>query len=128
MADSSCRVSSSSSPLQPSETAIGTSTTSPPSLVQATGFAVEHVPVSMGTFSIEDQNVQAAFRNQLVLSELKETANLIDIFISQDSGESSASGVAGLYSQLGAWLRSEHSRTVRTLKSRLNTLNENLET
>ena len=82
----------------------------------------------MGTFSIEDQNVQAAFRNQLVLSELKKTANLIDIFISQDSGESSTSGVAGLYSQLGAWLRSEHSRTVRTLKSRLNTLNENLET
>ncbi|KAF4627982.1 hypothetical protein G7Y89_g10170 [Cudoniella acicularis] len=88
------RPSTSSSPAPPpSGTAAGTSTSSPPTLVQVTGFAVEHVPVSIGTFSIEDQNVQANFRNQLVLSELKKTANLIDMFMSQDLGESSASGV-----------------------------------
>jgi hypothetical protein len=105
----------------------GTSTTSPSSLVQATGFSVEHVPVSIGTFSIEDQNVQAVFRNQLVLSELKKTAKLIDMFTSQDSGASSSSGVAGLYSHLGTWLRSEYSRTVRILKSELSALKEDLE-
>jgi hypothetical protein len=45
-------------------------TASPSTLVQSTGFAVAQVPVSMGTFNIEDENVQDAFRNQLVLSEL----------------------------------------------------------
>lgn len=132
LADSStcCRVSSSSpsSPLPPSPSGTaGTSTASPPSLAQATGFIVEHVPVSMGTFSIEDQDLQATFRNQLVLSELKKTANLIDMFTSQGLGESSASGMAGLYTHLGAWLRSEHSRTVRILRSGLGVLNEGLE-
>ena len=132
LADSStsCHVlsSPSSSPSPPpSGTAAGTSTTSLPSLVQTTGFAVEHVPVSVGTFSIEDQNMQAAFRNQLILSELKKTGSLIDIFISQDSGESSTNSVTSLYSHLGAWLRSEHSRTVRILRSRLSALNKNLD-
>lgn len=122
---SSCGVSSPSLP--PSGTAAGTGTTSPRTLAQSTGFIVEHVPVSMGTFSIEDQNVQAAFRIQLVLSELKKTANLIDFFTSQDSGESSVNGVAGLYLHLGAWLRNEHSRTARILRSRLSALKENLD-
>lgn len=125
----SCRVPSTSSPRSPSRIVAGTSTTSSPSLVQATGFAVEHVPVSIGAFNIEDQNVQAAFRNQLVLSELKKAADLIEIFknISQDSDESSPSGSTGLYSHLGAWLQSEHSRTVKILRSKLRTLNETLE-
>jgi hypothetical protein len=71
--------------------------------------------------------VLAAFRNQLILSELKMTADLIDMFMSQESGGSSATGVASLYSHLGIWLRSEHSRTVKILRSRLDALNENLE-
>jgi hypothetical protein len=120
-------VSPSSRPPPRSIIAAGTSTTSPSSLVQTTGFSVEQVPILIGTFSIEDQKVQAAFRNQLVLSELKKTANLIDMFTSQDLGESSSSGVAGLYSHLGTWLRDEHSRTVRTLKSKLSALREDLE-
>jgi hypothetical protein len=122
----SCRLSSSSSPRLPSRVVASTSTTSSPSLVQATGFAVEHVPVSIGAFRIEDQNVQAAFRNQLVLSELKRSADLIELFKSQDSDESSTSGLTGLHSHLGTWLQSEHSKTVRILRSRLRTLNENL--
>jgi hypothetical protein len=101
-------------------------TSSPPSLVQTTGFAVENVPIVMGTFNIEDQIVLAAFRNQLILSELKNTVNLIDLFTSQDSCESSTNGVATLYSALGAWLRSELSRTVQMLKSRLSELNEDM--
>ncbi|KAH8674614.1 hypothetical protein BGZ60DRAFT_404400 [Tricladium varicosporioides] len=124
----SSRMSPSPSPQSPSRIVAGTSATSSPSLVQATGFDVEHVPVSIGAFSIEDQNVQAAFRNQLVLSELRKTADLIEMFknTSQDVGESSTGGSTSLYSHLGAWLQSEHSRTVTTLRSRLRTLNENL--
>ena len=114
-------------PPPPSGSAAEPSTTNPPaSLVQATGFAVEHVPIFMGTFNIEDQNVQAALRNQLVLSELKKAAAVIDMFVLPESADSSTSGVAGLYSYLGAWLRSEHARTVKLLRSRLSELNENL--
>ncbi|KAF7560405.1 hypothetical protein G7046_g3740 [Stylonectria norvegica] len=102
------------------------SETSQPELVQATGFSIEEVPLSMGTFGVEDNTVQVAFRNQLVLSELKKTASLIDMFTSPDLDGSSASGVADLYSYLGAWLRSEHSRTVKVLTSRLNVLHEDL--
>ncbi|KAG9230360.1 hypothetical protein BJ875DRAFT_472442 [Amylocarpus encephaloides] len=129
----SSRVSSSPSPQPPSRIAEDTSMTSPTSLVQATGFAVEHVPISIGAFSIEDQDVQAAFRNQLVLSELKKAADLIELFISisisisNDSGEPLASGLTGLYSHLGTWLKSEHSRTVNILRCRLRTLNKALE-
>jgi hypothetical protein len=71
--------------------------------------------------------VQAAVRNQLVLSELKKTADLIDLFASQDLSESSANGLASLYSHLGAWLRGEHSRTVSVLRTRLRAMNENLD-
>lgn len=129
----SCDLTSSSTPRSPSGIVPGTSGivpgTSPtcsPALVQATGFAVEHVPVSVGTFSIDDQNVQAAIRNQLILSELKKTSSLIKLFMSQDSGESTDSGFTGLYSHLGKWLQSEHSRTMRILQSRLKTFTENL--
>jgi len=99
---------------------------SPPTLVQSTGFAVAQVPVSMGTFSVEDENMQDIFRNQLVLCELKKAANVIDLFTPQQLDECSANGVSGLYSHLGAWLRSEHLRTVRMLKARLSTLNKTL--
>ena len=96
-------------------------------LVQSTGFAVAEVPVLMGTFNIEDQNLQAVIRNQLLLSELKKTGNLIDRFISQDYGESSGHGVTSLYSHLGVWLQSEYSKTVRILRLRLSALNKTLE-
>ena len=129
LADSSTsyRMSSSSSSSPPSRTEAGISTISLPSLVQVTGFAVEHVPVSMGSFCIGDQNVQAAVRYQLILSELKKTGTLIDSFISLGSGESSVSGVTSLYSYLGVWLRTELAGIVRTLRSRLHALDENLE-
>lgn len=94
-----------------------------PSLVQATGFSVEHVPLSIGRFSIEDENVQGAFRNRLVLSELKRIEELIKLFTSQDEGFSSAS-MPSLYSHLGTWLQSEYTRTGTILRTRLRTLNE----
>jgi hypothetical protein len=117
------------SPSTASSPSGGASSSSPPSatapdndaansliLAQPTGFAVAQVPVSMGSFSIEDHNLQAAIRNQLVLSELKKAENLIDHFVSQDCGEASDQGVTNLYSHLGVWLRNEHSKTVRILR------------
>lgn len=106
------------------EIAAGAGTTSSPSLGQTTGFTVVHVPVSVGSFSIGDRTVQAALRNQLVLSELKMIAELINTFSKQDSAGPLGTGVAGLYSHLGTWLRSEHSRTIGILRSRLKALTE----
>ncbi len=127
LAASSPSGSASSSSSPPSGATADTDTANSPMLVQSTGFAVAQVPVSMGTFNIEDRNLQAAIRNQLVLSELKKTANLIDRFTSQNYGESSDHGVTSLYSHLGVWLQSEHSKTVRILSARLSALNKTLE-
>ncbi|RDW59931.1 hypothetical protein BP6252_13018 [Coleophoma cylindrospora] len=115
-----------SSPPDPGTT-INTERSSPLTLTQCTGFAVAQVPVSMGTFSIEDQNMQTAFRNQLILSELKKIASLIDLFICQGESESPVSGVTSLYSHLGTWLRNELLRTIAVLKARLHELNKTLE-
>jgi aflatoxin regulatory protein/Zn(2)-Cys(6) binuclear cluster domain-containing protein len=112
----------SSSPWSPGA-ATGENRTVSLTLAQSTGFVVTPVPLSVGSFSVEDQNMQVAFRNQLVLSELKKTAQLIDLFSSQDSNDS----CAGLYSYLGAWLRSEHSRIVNVLLSRISSINQALD-
>jgi hypothetical protein len=81
----------------------------------------------MGAFNIEDENVQDTFSYQLVLSELKKAASVIDLFTCHGSGECSTNGVANLYSHLGTWLRSEHLRIVRMLRARLSALNQTLD-
>jgi hypothetical protein len=85
---------------------------------QITGFIVEHVPVSVGTFNVEDQNMQAAFRYRMILKEVKKTKRLIQLLGSLDS-ELTAVGVA-----LGAWLQSEYSHTVAIIASRLHSLEQ----
>jgi hypothetical protein len=127
LAASSQSSSASSSSPSRSEATDDVDTSRAPTMVQSTGFTVAKVPISMGTFNIEDENVQNAFRNQLVMSELKKAANVIDLFTSHDSGDCSANGVASLYSHLGTWLRSEHLRTVRMLRARLSALNQTLD-
>jgi len=116
-------------PVETDDTVDVSADSSPPaaettaSLVHNTGFAVELLPLSIGNFTIEDQDVLAAFRNQVVLSELKKMAALIEIFITQDSCSPLAGSMSGLNSLLGAWLRSEHSRTVGILQDGLARLN-----
>ncbi|KAL2072897.1 hypothetical protein VTL71DRAFT_12240 [Oculimacula yallundae] len=73
----------------------------PLSLSQTTGFTVDHFPLSYGAFEVDDENMQAAFRNQLVLSELKKVAGLIETFTSQELAE----GGSALYLHLGTWLQ-----------------------
>ncbi|KAM0331647.1 hypothetical protein ACHAQA_003326 [Verticillium albo-atrum] len=91
----------------------------PPSLPQATGFIVEHVPLSFGSFSVEDEDLEAMFRNQLILCELRKMSRVIDMFMEQDSSGPLANSMAGLYEHLGTWLRCEHSRTVEIVKAGL---------
>ncbi|KAI1129228.1 hypothetical protein F5Y10DRAFT_238840 [Nemania abortiva] len=96
-----------------------------PSLSRTTGFVVEPMQLTMGAFKIDDQVVQATLRSHLVLSELKKAAFLIDHFTSQGlGGSNTASSVDALYTSLGNWLRSELSRTVKEIKSRMSMLED----
>lgn len=84
---------------------------------------VTQLPFSLGKFNIEEPCVQLAFKNLLIGNELKRAGSLIDLFASQ----SPADGVEGLYSNLSAWLRAEHSSTVRILRSAIRDLNEGID-
>ncbi|KAJ8131531.1 hypothetical protein O1611_g2093 [Lasiodiplodia mahajangana] len=96
-----------------------------PTLSRTTGFVVEPMQLTMGAFKIDDQAVQATLRSHLVLSELKKAACLIDHFTSQGlGGSNTASSVDALYTSLGNWLRSELSRTVKEIKSRMSMLED----
>lgn len=116
--------STSSSTTSPAKLVADTNTTGSPILAKSTGFDVTQVPISMGTFNIEDENIQTAIRNQLVLSELKKTARLIDHFTFQGSSECSDPSVTSLCSHLGVWLQNEQLRTVNMLKAKLGAMNE----
>lgn len=84
---------------------------------------VTQLPFSLGKFNIEEPCVQFAFRNVLIGSELKRIGSLIDLFASQSPGN----GAEGLYSSLSGWLRTDHSSTVRVLRSTFNELNESID-
>ncbi|KAI8950857.1 hypothetical protein F4801DRAFT_314446 [Xylaria longipes] len=114
--------SSSSAPQVTSVTPVASSNV--PTISQVTGFVVSPMPMTMGVLNIDDQGVQAILRGHLVLSELKRVAALIDVFASQGSGSCGANGVDNLYTTLGAWLRAEHSRTIRVIKTLVGTPNE----
>ena len=86
-------------------------------LPEVTGFVVTDVPAALGTFGIEDQKMQAAIRNHLVLNELSIMASLINLFCSQSSRDS-AVDVASLSTHTTAWLRNEYSCLVRDLTAR----------
>ena len=78
--------------------------------------------MAMGSFNIDDQQVQIALTIQLLLGEIKRTGGLIDLFSLRSSSgvdEFSFSSVDSLYKSLSVWLRREHSRIADAMKSRL---------
>lgn len=95
---------------------------SSPSLTGATALDVAPTRMAMGSFVIDDQEVQTALRIQLLLGEIRRTGNLIDLFTSRSSSgvdEFTFSGVDSLYKILSSWLRREHSRVTDIIRSRL---------
>ena len=79
-------------------------------------------PMAIGSFNIEDQQVQTALRDQLLLSEIRKTGRLIYLFASQSFDQPEAhtfNGFNGLYTSLGSWLGEEHARIVESLRFRL---------
>lgn len=115
--DTTERFSGSTSPSSTPNEVAGLDTPSLQTLPQTTGFVVADVPAALGTFSIDDQRMQGAIRNQLVLSELSKMSTLIELFGSHFSVESSNNGMASLYTYTAAWLQTEYSKTVRHLKA-----------
>ncbi|KAI0854388.1 hypothetical protein F5Y00DRAFT_267582 [Daldinia vernicosa] len=93
-------------------------------LPRTTGFIVTDVPATLGTFSIEDQKMQASIRNHLVLSELNKMSALIDLFSSHFSDESSVAGAGSLYTYIAAWLRNEYDKTIGDLRAERIALND----
>lgn len=93
-----------------------------PTLTGATALAVAPTQMAMGSFDIDDQEVQAALRIQLLLGEIRRTGNLIDLFTSRSisgADEFTFAGIDTIYKILSSWLRREHSRIADIIRSRL---------
>lgn len=93
-----------------------------PASTGANSMLVAPIQMAMGSFDIDDQQLQSVLRIQLVLSEIRRMGFLIDRFTSHSTGdreESSCSSIDDLYKSLGTWLCREHSRFVEMMQSRL---------
>lgn len=106
-----------------STTAVGTVNTggpSTPTYTGATALAVAPTHMAIGSFNIDDQQVQAALRIQLLLGESRRTGSLIDLYRSSSGvDEFTFNSVDSLYKSLSSWLKKEHSRITDVMRSRL---------
>jgi hypothetical protein len=93
-----------------------------PTLARGPTIAVAPTKMTMGSFEIDDQQVQTALRIQLLLGEMRRTGRLIDLFTSRSSSavdEFTFSGIDRLYKSLSSWLKEEYSETSDAIRSRL---------
>ena len=91
-----------------------------PTETQAMALAVAPTHMALGSFKIDDEQVQCALRIQVLLGEVKRTGSLIDLYRSSSGvNESTFGSVDGLYTSLSSWLRKEHSRIADDMRSRL---------
>lgn len=92
------------------------------SMARAVALAIAPTQMTVGSFDIDDQQVQTALRIQLLLGEIAKIGFLIDLFTSESSNgvdEFASGNVDGLYKSLSSWLRQEHLRVSDILRSRL---------
>ena len=86
----------------------------------ATALAVAPTHMAMGSFNIDDQQMQATLRMQLLLGEFRRTGSLIDLYRSSTGvDEATFSGVDSLFKNLISWLGMENSRIANVMRSRL---------
>ncbi|KAK5989546.1 hypothetical protein PT974_11073 [Cladobotryum mycophilum] len=102
----------------------GSGTSTPP-LAHSTEVAVEPARMVIGTFNVDDQNIQTALKIQLLSGEMKKAGRLIDQLTSYNCDtqnpvqESGATDVNGLDKCLDSWLRVEQTRIVNMMRSKL---------
>ena len=105
----------------------GTSSTT--TLRQSTGLAIVPTKMTIGTFNIDDLNVQTALKIQLVSGEMRRAGHLINQFALRTStgqcldNESTSSGADSLHKSLDTWLVGEHLRIANMIRSTLKELN-----
>ena len=93
---------------------------STPTYTGATTLAVAPTHIAMGSFNIDDQQMQATLRIQLLLGEFRRTGSLIDLYRSSSGvDEATFSGVDSLSKNLISWLGMENSRIADVMRSRL---------
>ena len=102
-----------------------TNTNSPgtPTLVMTVPSTPTHMAI--GSFNIEDQQMQTVLRDQLLLGEIRKAGQLIILFASQSSGqveEDALGSVNSLHVSLNTWLRKEHVKIADTIRVRLKEL------
>ena len=104
----------------PVGTAVGTGGASTPTYTGATALGVAPTHMAIGSFNIDDQEVQAALRIQLLLGESRRTGALIDLYRSSSGiDEFRLSSVDSLHKSLSSWLKMEHLRIADAMRSRL---------
>ena len=82
--------------------------------------AVAPTHMALGSFNIDNEQVQGALRIQVLLGEVKRTSSLIDLCRSSSGvNESTFGSVDGLNKSLSSWLRKEHSKIADIMRSRL---------
>lgn len=93
------------------------------------GRSVAPASISIGAFRVDDPRVQSTLYVQLLASELRTVAGLIDMVASYECNnkvmgeQSGGTDVLRLYQNLAMWLREEHSRVTNIIRSRLRKLN-----
>lgn len=91
--------------------------------------SVTPASIAVGTFSVDDERVQAALKIQLLLGEMRRLGLLIAQFTAHGMGstyhddQSNPDSVDRLYQHLTTWLKGEHSRIVHIMRSKLRELN-----
>ncbi|KAH8698981.1 hypothetical protein BGW36DRAFT_358488 [Talaromyces proteolyticus] len=91
-------------------------------MARAAALAIAPTQMTVGSFDIDDQQVQTALRIQLLLGEITKIGFLIDLFTSESSSgldEYNFGRVDGLHKSLSSWLRQEHLRVSDIMRSRL---------
>ncbi len=107
----------------PVGTAIGTGGASTLPYTGATALAIAPTHMAIGSFNIDDQEVQAALRIQLLLGESRRTGALINLYrSSSEINEFTLSSVDSLHKSLSSWLKMEHLRIADVMRSRLREL------
>jgi hypothetical protein len=88
----------------------------PPFSTSTVSAVAPMAPVALGSFSLDEKD-QEAFRKYLLLSELKKSGQVINIFSGLGVANQSVGAVGDIYASLGGWLKSELAGTIRVLKS-----------
>ena len=82
--------------------------------------AVAPTQMAIGSFTVDDQQVQAALRIHLLLGESRRIGSLIDLYRSSSGADDfTFKSVDSLYKNLSSWLKKENSRIADVMRSRL---------